>query len=82
MAVSPHGKRQAPNVRLARAHSRADSRRRGLAATHRALGDGGRWKTMSFDDFKPDEEAGVLGWVLLIFILLVLFGVIGFSINA
>ena len=37
---------------------------------------------MSFDDFTIDEEAGVLGWVLLIFILLVLFGVIGFSINA
>ncbi len=33
--------------------------------------------------FDMDEDAmGALGWVLLIFILLVLFGVIGFSINA
>lgn len=30
-----------------------------------------------------DEDGlGALGWVLLIFLLLVLFGVIGFSINA
>lgn len=37
---------------------------------------------MSIDDFTNDEDGGVLGWVLLIFILLVLFGIIGFSINA
>ena len=37
---------------------------------------------MSINDLTQDEEGGVLGWVLLIFILLVLFGVIGFSINA
>lgn len=34
-------------------------------------------------DFAMDEDGlGALGWVLLIFLLLVLFGVIGFSINA
>lgn len=31
---------------------------------------------------QADEDGGVLGWVLLILVLLVLFGVIGFSINA
>ena len=33
-------------------------------------------------DFRSDDRAmGILGWALLIFILLVLFGFIGFSIN-
>ena len=33
-------------------------------------------------DFQSDESAlGTLGWILVIFILLVLFGFIGFSIN-
>ena len=33
-------------------------------------------------DFLTDEDGGLLGWVLVIFIVLVLLGVIGFSINA
>lgn len=33
-------------------------------------------------DFRTDEDGGLLGWVLVIFIVLVLLGVIGFSINA
>jgi hypothetical protein len=35
------------------------------------------------DDLLHDEQAlGALGWILVIFLVLVLFGVIGVSINA
>lgn len=43
---------------------------------------GGRDPRKGMDDLLDENALGALGWVLLIFILLVLFGVIGFSINA